>query len=209
MYRTLMISGLALSAIAIAPAAHADGLSGPYVGGAIGYGALSTRFNDENAKTAAKNSDSGLAYEAFAGWGARAAGPLYLGAEVSIGDEQAKTTRTIAGGRVSTDPKVRVTPSARIGYMFSDDSLLYTRLGVEYRDYDVKLPTGQSRSKKLSAPVLGIGYEHAIAEKISLRGELAVVARKDTTFAYGVGNAQKLKVEPVESRLMIGAAMHF
>lgn len=209
MKRGLILASLALSTIAIAPPAHAEGLTGLYAGGALGYGAASTRYNDENAKTAAKNSDGGLSYEAYAGWGARAAGPLYLGAEVSIGDDQTKTSRTIAGGRVSTEGKVRVTPAARIGYMLSDDGMIFTRLGVQYRDYDVKLPNGQTRSKKFTAPVLGLGYEHMVSDNISLRGEVSVVAKKGETISYGVGNASKLKIEPVESRLMIGASMHF
>jgi len=209
MKRALILSSLALSAVAIAAPAHADGLTGLYAGGALGYGAASTRFNDENAKTAAKNSDGGVSYEAYAGWGTRAAGPLYLGAEVSIGDDQTKTSRTIAGGKVTTDGKVRVTPAARVGYMLSDDGMIYTRLGMQYREYDVKLPNGQSRSKKLSTPVFGLGYEHSVSDAISLRGELSVAARKSETIAYGVGNATKLKIEPAESRLMIGASMHF
>lgn len=209
MKRELILSSLLLSAIVVAPPAHADGLAGLYAGGALGYGALSTRYNDENAKTAAKNSDGGLSYEAFAGWGTRAAGPLYLGAEVSIGDDQAKTSRAITGGRVTTDTKIRVTPAARIGYMLSDDGMIYTRLGVQFREYDFKLPNGQSRSKKMSAPVLGLGYEHAVSDSLSLRGELSVIAKKSETISYGAGNASRLKVEPTESRLMIGAAMHF
>ena len=209
MKRVLILSGLALSAVAIAPPASADGLTGLYAGGALGYGALSTRYNDENAKTSAKNSDAGVAYEAFVGWGARAAGPLYLGAEVSIGDDQTKSSRTIAGGKVTTEGNVRVTPAARVGYMLSDDSMIFTRIGLQYRDYDVKLPNGQTRSKDFRTPVLGLGYEHAVSDSISVRGELSVVGAKSETFAYGVGGASKLKVDPRESRLMIGAAMHF
>jgi hypothetical protein len=209
MKRGLIIASLALSTVAIAPHALADGLTGLYAGGALGYGAASTRYNDEDDKTAAKNSDSGLSYEAYAGWGARVAGPLYLGVEVSIGDDQAKTSRTIAGGKVSTDGKVRVTPAARVGYMLSDDGMIFTRLGLQYREYDVKLPNGQSRSKTFSSPVFGVGYEHAVSDNISLRGELSVVGRKSETISYGVGNASKLKIEPAESRFMIGASMHF
>lgn len=209
MKRGLIIAGLALSTVAIAPHAHADGLAGLYAGGALGYGATSTRYNDENAKAAAKNSDAGLSYEAYAGWGARVAGPLYLGAEVSIGDDQTKTSRSIAGGKSATEGKVRVTPAARVGYMLSDDSMIFTRLGMQYRDYDVKLPNGQSRSKQLTAPVLGVGYERSVSDNISLRGELSVVAKKSETLTYGVGNASKLKIEPAESRFMIGASMHF
>lgn len=209
MKRELIISGLALTTIAIAPPANADGLTGLYAGGALGYGALSTRYNDENARTAAKNSDGGLAYEAFAGWGARAAGPLYLGAEVSIGEDQAETSRVISGGKVTTDGKVRISPAARVGYMLSDDSMIYTRLGVQVREYDLKLPNGQSRSKTMSAPTLGVGYERSVSDAVSLRGELSVVGKKGETVAYGPGNASRLKFEPTESRLMIGAAMHF
>jgi len=209
MKRVLIVSGLALTVMGAPVPAHADGVTGAYVGAAVGAGSLKTEYRDAVARTGAKNDDSGLSYDLYGGWGTRVGGPLYLGGEVSLGDDVVKTSRVISGGTVKVDPKVRVTPAVRLGYMLSDSSMIFTRVGVQVRDYDVKLPNGQGRSKRFASPVVGIGYERSLTSSFSLRGELSAVGAKDETFAYGPGGASRLKIEPRERRLMFGASYHF
>lgn len=209
MKRVLIVSSLALTVMGIAVPAHAEGLTGAYVGGAVGAAALKTEYRDTVARTGAKNDDSGFAYDLYAGWGTRVGGPVYLGGELGIGDDVVKTSRVIAGGTAKVDPKLRVTPAVRLGYMLSESSMVFTRVGVQVRDYDVTLPNGQGRSKKFTAPILGIGYERSVTPSLSLRGELSAVGKKDETFAYGANGASRLKIEPRERRLMLGVSYHF
>lgn len=209
MKRVLIVSGLALTVMGVAVPAHAEGLTGAYAGAAVGAGALKTEYRDTVARTGAKNDDSGVSYDLYGGWGTRVGGQVYLGGELSLGDDMVKTSRAISGGTAKGDPKARVTPAVRLGYMLSDSSMVFTRVGVQVRDYDVKLPNGQGRSKKFTTPVVGIGFERSLTSSLSLRGELSAVGKKDETFSYGAGGASRLKIEPRERRLMLGASYHF
>lgn len=196
----------------LAGTAFAEGFNGFYVGGEVGQTSLEAKFNNEPAGAVAaraKAEKSAFAYGAYAGWGATALGPVYLGAELGFGAGGSDIARTLSGAQFKLEPQERFMISARAGVVLGQSNLVYVRGGYEARQYDVKLPNVASREEDFNGAIYGVGYERLLGDKFSIRGEFIGSTNKDTTLRYGPGNANRVKIEPQESRIMFGGSYHF
>lgn len=210
--KNALLTGIIAMCAACPAAAAAQDLDGFYIGGELGQAAIEGRFNDEPLsalRARASQTESGFAYGVFGGWGSRLIGPVYVGVELGIGAGGKDVARTINTARVRLDPQERYTFSARLGYQFSNRSLLYVRGGYEARQFEATLPDGRKREEDFGGGLVGLGYEHLVAERFSLRGEVIGVANKDLDLRYGPANASRIKVEAQEARFMLGGAYRF
>lgn len=210
-YRVLLLS-LAAVGVFAQPAA-ADGFSGFYAGAQIGAARSDTdvRVTTPTARASRGSDSTALAGGVFAGYGATVADFIYLGGEVSLGADGAKSKRQTLAGVVTQDESgLTLGVSGRVGAVIGEDSLIYGRIGAENRRSEFTTPAGRKDKTNVNGVVYGIGYERLFGDSVSGRVELSRVDYRDKSFA-GTGAAAGVRTtyDPSQTRLMVGAAIRF
>lgn len=213
MSKTTMIAAILLAAAATPALAQegsgSDSVGGFYAGAEVGYGKPKHKL-DLTPKTGGPVSGSadktGFEYGGFMGYGAVFGESLYIGGEASLGAGGGKASRTLSGTKVTIDPGLRYGVAARAGLTFDGGGLLYGKVGLERRKFEVSTLGAQ---KKLNAKglVYGIGYEQALNDNIGLRGEISRVNYDDKSVTFSTGD--KVKFDSKETRLTLGAIVRF
>lgn len=213
MSKTTMIAAILLAAAATPALAQevsgSDSVGGFYAGAEVGYGKPKHKL-DLTPKTGGPVSGSadktGFEYGGFMGYGAVFGESLYVGGEASLGAGGGRASRTLSGTKVTIDPGLRYGVAARAGLTFDGGGLLYGKVGLERRKFEVSTLGAQ---KKLNAKglVYGIGYEQALNDNIGLRGEISRVNYDDKSVTFSTGD--KVKFDSKETRLTLGAIVRF
>jgi len=214
-YRSVADSaGSSLFALGGMPAAGL--FSGPYVGGAIGYGLLNLTTSGEKGDEGSDYSplgDADTGEVLFAGYGQQW-DRWYLGAEIEATDSQVDvsfskqkdTARTI-----STEQNSGYGLSLRGGYIVDNGSLLYLRAGAVRSEFDTYYtinnePDGAfKKSTDQDGFRYGVGADIPASERLFVRMEYDYTRYDDKTGTYSLDGAPtSVKLEPRESQFRVG-----
>ena len=117
---------------------------------------------------------NGWVYGAYAGYGQVFSNNLYLGGEIDLGSIDMSGKGQIGTAPAKLDIDENFSLSVRAGYVVSDDSLLYGRIGWQRSAYSVDVGSGASRltyDGTLDGVRYGVGYDYALTDQITLRAE--------------------------------------
>lgn len=134
----------------------------PYIGGSLGFGGY--------------NSESGYIGNLIGGYGSRfgTTQKFYLGGELNLHVGNFGNYQTTYGLGISLLP----------GLMLTDNTMLYTRFGVD----TTYLP--HINNNHQTKPQIGLGLQTAITSKLDIRGEYT--AGSNNTGSYNLGLIYKL-----------------
>lgn len=215
MSKTTMIAAILLAAAA-SPALAQEGatsdsvsVGGFYAGAEVGYGKPKHKL-DLTPKTGGATSGSadktGFEYGGFMGYGAVIGESFYIGGEASLGAGGGKASRTLSSTKVTIDPGLRYGAAARAGLAFDGGGLLYGKVGLERRKFEVST-IGAKKKLNAKGLVYGVGYEQALNDNVGLRGEISRVNYDDKSVTFSTGD--KVKFDSKETRLTLGAIVRF
>lgn len=200
----------AFAAAAITPALAQDDIrSGFYAGVEGGYGKSKSDLNYTPLTGAGQGGGadkSGFSYGGYAGYGAVLGDSLYLGVEGGLGAGGGEASRAFGAAKINVEPKLRYSVVGKAGLLVGDAGLLYGKAGIERRRVEVST----QRSKEdldLQGVVYGVGYQHMMSEVVSVRAEVVRADYGDKNARFAAGD--RIKVDPSDTRLMVGAAVHF
>ncbi|KAF0231518.1 MAG: outer membrane [Beijerinckiaceae bacterium] len=183
-----------------APAAAKD-WTGAYIGA---YTGLGTRAFKSSAATpnipalrlgGAKNerSDSGAALGARAGYNLQS-GNIVYGVEGEFGGIVGKTRKT--GTNLKAEDNGQAALKGRVGYSFGS-TMVFGTAGLAVGGATYTSPANGANARKEKSvwrvgSIVGIGAEHMLTEKISLRGDLdfAYFGRSKLSFPAGTTRAE-------------------
>ena len=208
---TIIATALLSAAFTAAPAMaqESNAFSGFYAGAEVGYAKPKTKL-DFTPKTGAaavgSTNKKGFDYSGFVGYGAVVGDSLYLGGEASLGAGGGKSSRNLAGSRVTIDPGLRYGVAARAGFVVTEGGLLYGKVGLERRKVEASI-IGSKKTVTEKGLVYGVGYEQQLTSNMSLRGEVLRVKYDDKAVAFAGG--ERLKLDSKETRVNLGAVVRF
>lgn len=183
MKNTMKKISLSLLALTLVPtAAFAETqFQGFYTGAGVGYSRTdfhgSAKASGVGKKSTHKNIN-GANFDAFFGYGSPIdLSGFYLGGELGFGYDTAHyhTKRTILGHtvRAKMNRSLFYNVAARLGYVICTQTLVYTRIGYQGYQHNIKLSVngkGNTHTKR-DGLILGVGADHALTKTVFLRGE--------------------------------------
>jgi opacity protein-like surface antigen len=193
---------------------------GFYVGAQVGYDSYRASQSYTLTGTTASangnnvNNTTGWAGGLFAGYGQYFQDAYYLAGEVMVNTSGANQTNTnnvtISGTTTTQTTKFSVNNGYGVrllpGVKLNNSSLLYIPLG--YMNTSLKnttsltSATGSSKSQYTGGWAYGLGFETAVYENFSLRGEY-------THTSYNSFSNNGVKVTPYDNQVMLGLLYHF
>ena len=164
---------------------------GPYVGGLVGYGTLSTGLDGPRGagSNTADFADMGASYGLMAGYG-WVAGDVYLGVEAE-GFVEGPEWLHVADRRFSAHKADSVGLSARLGYLTPARDLIYVRAGVNsaaFHNTYIHSDTLTSETDRRIGLGGGVGIETNAGERAFVRAEYLVTSWEDYEVAAGGGH---------------------
>ena len=201
-----------ISLSAIAANAQASPFNGPYIGVMGGYESIHDSASDTGKGAFAGISSSGTLSAAggnaglFAGYG-KTFGNLYLGAEAEgdVADSEEKTRITSGGSVIFSDTRHKYDygASLRAGFMPTETTLLYGRIGGIWSEFDSK---AVSNNVNLAGLRLGLGSEVAIAQNITARLDWVYTVYDSSTYT----DVNQIAVDkPTSNTFRVGLAYNF
>lgn len=166
-----------LALLAISSPAAAEDFDGPFVGAAAGYSRDEVGPDLGDGLALASELDRDAAYfQLFAGYDYAVAPKVRIGVEaaIGIGADDALNLRDSAGS-LELDPEYSFEATGRIGYLVSDNALLYVRGGYQNSRVEATLiEAGQPalRDKdNVDGWLAGGGLEYAFGNNLRTRLE--------------------------------------
>lgn len=200
----LLLAGVIAAAVS-APvfaggASSTDGFNGFYAGGEVGRDVVTI-----NEKESATSTDFAYALRGFdagvvGGYGQTFDNTYYLGAEahanISNADDEV--------GGVKTRLKYTYGVDAIPGYMLSDNTMAYGRVGFERGKFEAKDSTGAKASDNRNGLRVGLGLQTKVADQIAVRGEYDY-----TRFQKKDGNLFTSNERPTNNAFKVGLTYYF
>ena len=166
-----------VAAIALgATAARAEPFQGLQVGVGLGAGKVQSedaipgfiRKSDGDAK--------GFNYRIFAGYDFKVAERIVLGAEAGVGGGDKKFNSRVDTARVKIDPGRSYDVTARLGFLATDNLLLYGRAGWARQEFEREISftnntTTIKSDKTNNGKLFGVGAEYALNDNLAVRAE--------------------------------------
>ena len=170
MLMTVAVAAVSLSAVATA----ADNFSGGYAGVQAG-----AAFRTQYKKKPATVTLGGTAVVAnlLGGYGSVFSENLYAGAEGQIGTGFGENKKKYADGTVKYKNNSFFTLGGRLGYLPSQEVMLFASLAVGVENTKVKAPPAEQSTFKESHTgfimLPGVGAEVKVAQNVNLRADLS------------------------------------
>lgn len=205
----------ALLAFAAAPAVAQDASSSPFNGfyagaelGAIRSGSKSVVTPVTGAALSIKSDRTTAEYGAFVGYGTTFADRFYMSSDLEIGTGAGKSKRVTVGG-INTQERTNYEAalSTRLGYMLTDDTMLYAITGLVRRESKFTIAGNRVRTATVSGNSFGVGVMQACSDNIFLRAELERTAFNKKSFA--VAALPTTRYKPEATVLSIGIGYRF
>jgi opacity protein-like surface antigen len=168
---------LVVGLLSLGFAGSAMAVCGPYVGGSVGITA-------NTASATMYGNFRGAPLSAFIGYDATINNQFYIAGEL---------TGTLMTGEISNHGSVKTSygygGSILPGFMISDHTVAFTRLGIVQSHFPrVKSPVG-SVSRNSNGAQVGLGLKTSLTQNIDLRGEYDYISYRDI-------NSHGYKVKP-------------
>lgn len=189
--------------------ANAGSLDGAYVGVQAGalFGATELTYTDgTDTATADGISTDGAVGGVFAGYGKVYDSNFYAGAQLDLSLSSADTSASVNNSSGSLEVDNVITAGARLGYMFTPDTLFYGRIAYSRLEWSASTNNGLSASDEENGLSIGAGLEAGITDSLSLRTELLFTNYEDTTVTSG---NESLTIDPTSLSATIGLAYLF
>lgn len=183
---TILAAGVATAA----SAQQADGFSGLYMGGQIGYDSYNVDFR--GGTDAVSLGGDGIEGGIFAGYNFQVQN-FVAGIEGQISLSDADSVMTQGLDSIELKARESYGLSARAGALLSDSALLYVHGGWQKTKFKFN-----GEGERFDAWKVGVGLEYLVTENVSTRAEYSYV---DYENKYGV--------EPKNSVFQLGVAWHF
>ncbi|TAJ67803.1 outer membrane beta-barrel protein [Brevundimonas sp.] len=164
---------------------------GPYVGGLLGYGVLSTGLDGPRGpgSNTADFADMGPSFGVMAGYG-WVSGPVYLGLEAE-GFVEGPEWRHVADRVFGASKEDSVGLSGRLGYVTPARDLIYVRAGVNsaaFRNTYIHSTSVTYDTERQVGLGGGVGIEADAGERAFVRAEYLVTSWEDYEVAAGGGH---------------------
>jgi outer membrane immunogenic protein len=202
----------ALLALAAAPAFALDSSSGPFDGFYVGaeLGAIRSGSNTvvtpvTGAALSTKPDRTTVNYSAFAGYGTTFGDRFYVGSDLEIGSGAGKS-KTVTLGTINTQERTnyQAALTTRLGYMLTDDTMLYASAGLARRESKFTIAGNRVRTATLSGNSFGMGVMQACTDNIFLRAELERTTFNKKSFAVATLPTTRYKPEATVLSIAIG-----
>lgn len=187
--------------------------AGPYVGGLVGYGSLSTGLDGPRGagSNTADFADMGASYGVMAGYG-WVSGDVYLGVEAE-GMVEGPEWLHVADRRFSAHKEDSVGLSARLGYLTPTRDLIYVRAGVNsaaFHNTYVHSDTLTFDTDRRTGLGVGVGIEADAGDRAFLRAEYLVTSWEDYEVAAGGGHGGTFdNFSNSEAQFRLGGGVRF
>jgi len=168
-------------------AAFADGFSGAYVGGQLGYVDADDDGDETSSDWSQESSPDGPSFGLLAGYNWVSDSGFLLGVEfdveerTSTDDESYQQFAGVTNTRytVESELKAAISLRGRIGYFLNPRTLVYTTAGVasvrvrrEFKDLDLEEGGGSSSETQWQDGwTAGVGLEYMMKDEFSVRAE--------------------------------------
>jgi outer membrane immunogenic protein len=170
------ISPLAAALALGATAAGAEPFQGFHAGVGIGGSKVQSEDPIPGLTRKADNDAKGFAYRGFVGYDFKLSERVVLGAEAGVSGGDKKIESRVDNARVKVDPGVGFDVTARLGYVATDNLMLYGRAGWAREKFEREIRFANNstvlRSEKdANGSLFGVGAEYAISDNVAIRAE--------------------------------------
>jgi outer membrane immunogenic protein len=204
-----------LLAIAAAPAVAEGANTGPFDGFYAGAEIGAVRANSKaivtpvtGAALAAKSDRTNASYGAFVGFGTTFADRFYISSDLEIGSGPRKSkTARIGGINTQERTSYEAALTTRLGYMLTEDTILYALAGSVRRESKFTLAGNRARTAALWGNSFGVGLLQACTENVFVRAELERTDFNKKSFAAAPLPTTRYK--PSATVLSIGIGYRF
>ncbi len=210
----------AVAGLALSSPANSELFNGPYVGANLGYSWGDVDYDYEDGTTGFGDfSDSedlnGFEGGVFAGYRHKFPSNFVLGAEagydLSNVDGSYSTTIGANNARVDFEKNHQFYVDLKPGFMVQENTLAYALVGYQRAELESETflngATLGSQDDDFDAWRIGVGVEHAVNERFSVRGQYYYADYSDNDYDYA--NAQRETYGGDESALRVGAVLNF
>jgi outer membrane immunogenic protein len=221
--RTLSLSLLAATAIALPAVAHAqDGavpFTGPRIEAIVGYDHLRSGSSVDNDNTRnLKQSIDGVTYGVGVGFDAALGERLRAGVEAEISDSSAKwdnnngVPNTFNLGRVSADRDIYV--GGRLGLLTSPTTMVYVKGGYTNARFGLIATNGTvSRDQRLDTDGyrVGAGVEHQLSGNAYVKAEYRYsnYSKGEFDFNGTTPDSSRFNIDTDRHQVVVGAGLRF
>ncbi|MBP6876683.1 MAG: porin family protein [Phenylobacterium sp.] len=190
-----LVAALALGATA----ASAEPFQGFHAGVGIGGSKVQSEDKIPGFARKADNDAKGFAYRGFVGYDFKVSERIVLGAEAGISNGDKKIESRVDTARVKVDPGIGFDVTARLGFVATDNLMIYGRAGWAREKFEREIRftnnnTVLRNDKDANGALFGIGAEYALSDNVAIRAEY------DRT---------NFKEDRKRDRLMVSAAYRF
>lgn len=190
-----LVAALALGATA----ASAEPFQGFHAGVGIGGSKVQSEDKIPGFARKADNDAKGFAYRGFVGYDVKLSERIVLGAEAGISNGDKKIESRVDTARVKVDPGIGFDVTARLGFVATDNLMVYGRAGWAREKFEREIRftnnnTVLRNDKDANGALFGIGAEYALSDNVAIRAEY------DRT---------NFKEDRKRDRLMVSAAYRF
>lgn len=162
-----------------ATAASAEPFQGFHVGAGIGAAKLQSEDPVPGQTRKADGDAKGFSYRLFAGYDMKLSERVVLGAEAGIGGGDKKIESHLGTAIVRVDPSRSYDLSARLGFLATDNLMLYGRAGLARQEFEREVnylgannaPIIERSEKTSNGKLFGVGAEYAVSDNIAVRAE--------------------------------------
>jgi outer membrane immunogenic protein len=175
-----------------APAAVPASWTGPYIGGYVGAGGVVNELNGFLGGEIDGVGGEGGVYGGLIGFNYQLASQFVVGLQGEIGGTDMETETSVLGGLFNLDakPKTTASVSARLGYLATQDTLLYAIGGWSYAKYEVDISflgglATASFKEKYNGWHAGAGVETRLTDSLTGRIEYRYTQYNDEDWDTG------------------------
>lgn len=206
---------------AVAPAAASEGFEGFYVGASAGYLFSNTDVLLDIVGPATLYDIKGMGGEGpsfglHAGWGTMLgqSGKVYAGIEAAYQFNNGIDSSAYVSipARLQLEEQDSWNISGRLGYLFTQDTMVYGRLGFVRTKFSFSYSgatPGPTYKDHANGLIAGLGVEHHLNKQWSLRGEYAYLNHEDMDFNKLNGTATTASMENNSSLFNVGLSYTF
>jgi outer membrane immunogenic protein len=169
-----MLKKLLIAAAILATSSTIAFANGPYLGASLGVN--NTKFDGKNADgdNTFSLGSRGALLNVFGGYGATVNQNIYLGGELFAGATNANAKVKDSDGTANLRTKYSFGISFIPGYMLTDHTMLYGRVGLvktRFEAKDTSAGTTTTDRKTLTGGQVGLGMQTSLTQNVDLRGE--------------------------------------
>lgn len=163
------------------------------------------------AATSRRNDATAVDYGVFGGYGYTFDNGLYLAGELGVNRAGGKAkTLSLGGINVRERSNYDGALTGRVGYAFSESTLVYGIAGASQRQANYLLPNGTRRNATVTGRTLGIGVAQAFGDNLFGRIELdRTDYGKRNYVSTGTPALPGVRYEPEATRLSVGVGYSF